>query len=67
MPEELYDYCGHAIKIVLIEDDEGEWTAAYSIDGDTTHEMRTKPKKSRGLMLAEARTAAQRHADALKR
>ncbi len=66
MPEELYEYSGHAIKIYLIEDDEGDWTAAYSIDGEGRHTLPDKPKKSRGLMLGQARSVAQRHVDSLK-
>ena len=67
MPEELYDYSGHSIKIYLIEGDEGDWTAAYSIDGDARHPVPDKPKKTRGLMLGQARSVAQRHVDAMKR
>ncbi|MET3130687.1 hypothetical protein AAKU55_000945 [Oxalobacteraceae bacterium GrIS 1.11] len=66
MPEELYEYCRHAIRIHLTEDEDGRWTSSYAIDGADCHQEPGKPKPTRGQALALARAAAQRHVDSFK-
>ncbi|HEX7913755.1 MAG TPA: hypothetical protein VF534_37545 [Paraburkholderia sp.] len=65
MPTESFRYNGRQVKIEMADDNHGNWSWSYTIDGEHLTESRDRPHRSYETTLKEARIAAERHAEAI--